>query len=421
MPQGYGLKGCGDTVLRFEQEAMLFTWSPLDLVAPPSGSIRFEPQGEHWAGIMVLRAGTESPSHLLGVQVVGTSGFARRGWTATGGITFYESPLVMEQVTVSEGNAEDALNVVRGTVTISDSLFCSLASDAFDGDSASVVISDSTFRDIRGDAIDVSASDALVQNVDLLRVRDKGISAGEASTVLVRDARLREIAIGIASKDLSHVAVTQCTFQQATIAGLAAYVKKPEYGTARIEADNITFADDSPRALAQVGSSIRLGGKAMLPQELDVDELYVRLEALSDLSPVSYALGPSLRLTGYHFYPRSVQPGDRVYLLLRWAIAEPVHQDYSVFAHLLDPANERVAQNDGMPRDNSFPTSRWVAGQIVEELRPLTVPEDAGPGDYAFYVGMYDYTSGVRLPVTQDGVSSSDAAIWLPSRLQVLR
>lgn len=369
---------------------------------------------------MVLRAGTESPSHLSGVQVVGTSGFARRGWTATGGITFYESPLVMEQVTVSEGNAEDGLNVVRGTVIISDSMFCNLASDAFDGDSALVTIDDSVFCDIRGDAIDVSAGDAHVSAVELRRVRDKGISAGEASTVQVQNALIHDVAIGIASKDLSQVTASQCTIQQATIAGLAAFVKKKEHGTARIQATGITLADGSPRAIAQLGSSISLNGEQVLPQDLDVDELYVQLEALSNLAPLHYGLGTSLRLVGYHFCPQEVQPGERVYLLLRWQADEPVTVDYSVFAHLLDPNRERIAQNDGMPRDNTSPTSRWQAGQVVEELRPITLPDNAQPGDYTFYLRMYDYVTSERLTISQDGVQSPESAVRLPATLQVL-
>ena len=78
------------------------------------------------------------------------------------------------------------------------------------------------------------------------------------------------------SKDLSHVTLENATIVGARIAGLAAYIKKPNYGPAAITASQITFVDVSSEryTLVQTGSWIDLEGTRIWGVDIDVDALY---------------------------------------------------------------------------------------------------------------------------------------------------
>ena len=79
---------------------------------------------------------------------------------------------------------------------------------------------------------------------------------------------------GAASKDGSRLELFDSTVSRVRFTGLAAYIKKPEYGSARIEARNITFSQVDSQALAQTGSEVTIDGVPVTPREVDVDQLY---------------------------------------------------------------------------------------------------------------------------------------------------
>jgi hypothetical protein len=47
-----------------------------------------------------------------------------------------------------------------------------------------------------------------------------------------------------------------------------------------------------------------------------------------------------------------------------------------------------IAQSDGMPRNNLYPTGQWVAGEVVADQVILNL-EDVPPGTYQLVVGLY--------------------------------
>ena len=55
---------------------------------------------------------------------------------------------------------------------------------------------------------------------------------------------------------------------------MMAYIKKPEFGSASIEANNISFLGSAPETRLQNGSSIILDGKNLIEESIDVNQLY---------------------------------------------------------------------------------------------------------------------------------------------------
>ena len=78
---------------------------------------------------------------------------------------------------------------------------------------------------------------------------------------------------------------------------------------------------------------------------------------------------------------------------------------YTAFVHLLDPAGQLVAQSDRPPLDGFYPTDAWLPGYPVRDRYALALPPDLAPGTYRLVAGLYDPTTGQRLPVV-DGADA---------------
>ncbi len=134
----------------------------------------------------------------------------------------------------------------------------------------------------------------------------------------------------------------------------------------------------------------------LLPPELPV-QLRARAFTVPPLShPQGAAFGGLIRLHGYDL----LQERDRLTLTLWWQAEEAPGRDYKRFVHLFDPATEQVpVQDDAMPRAWTYPTSQWVAGEVVSET--VTLPlSGLAAGEYRLAVGWYDPDTVTRLPAT---------------------
>ena len=127
-------------------------------------------------------------------------------------------------------------------------------------------------------------------------------------------------------------------------------------------------------------------------------------------NPLEANFGDQAVLAGYTLDRRVVQPGETVRLRLYWRALVPMETDYRIFAHVLGVENQVWANSDSYPAGGSAPTSQWEPGQIVEDVRDLTIGLTTPPDFYDIEVGMYVPGQG-RLPViAEDGH-------WLDKRL----
>ena len=112
-----------------------------------------------------------------------------------------------------------------------------------------------------------------------------------------------------------------------------------------------------------------------------------------------------LRLVGYNLAPYKVMQGNEIRLDLYWQTVSKMNKNYEVFVHLLD-SNEQVrGQTDVQPLQGAYPTVLWRPGEIVPDQYKIKVGPRAIPGKYTFEVGLYQKTTGQRLPVIVDAES----------------
>ena len=81
-----------------------------------------------------------------------------------------------------------------------------------------------------------------------------------------------------------------------------------------------------------------------------------------------------------------------------WAGISPLSLFLWVFVFLqLWQADEQIAGFDGPPVGGNYPTSLWSPGEVVEDVHLLDIA-DVPPGEYDLRIGLYNPTSGERLP-----------------------
>ena len=146
-------------------------------------------------------------------------------------------------------------------------------SDAFDADFATGIVKNCSFTQVAGDAIDTSGSQIQVIDTTIQDIKDKALSFGERSKATVRNMQILRCGTGIAVKDSSRLEVSQVKFTDIQHAVLMAYIKKNEFGSAQIYAENIEIIGNN-NIISQTKNTIVVDEKTMETQDIDIDKIY---------------------------------------------------------------------------------------------------------------------------------------------------
>ena len=175
----------------------------------------------------------------------------------------------------SNSYAEDALNIVSSDFSIDRCDFFNHESDGFDGDFVSGEIADSQFCEIKGDAVDFSGSEVNIRGLVVEDVVDKGVSAGEDTFLVISNSRFENVGYGLVSKDSSEINSNYTQIVNAKVAGLAAYIKKPNFKPAIIYAQDTSFVNlIAVDFLSQDGSRIFSDGLLIPSTSFSSKSLY---------------------------------------------------------------------------------------------------------------------------------------------------
>jgi hypothetical protein len=145
------------------------------------------------------------------------------------------------------------------------------------------------------------------------------------------------------------------------------------------------------------------------------------VEELEIAHPQRADLGSEVRFLGYNLSGTRFQPGDTMRLVLFWQALAGIDRDYTVFTHLIDHEGVIWGQKDSWPVDDSYPTSQWAQGDVIEDPHEIVISPDTPSGDYRLEVGMYLLETRERLPVTDETGLPPGNRILLSSTVQVVR
>lgn len=262
LPPGHVVHGGPGVTLDLAPQASLVSFSPLALEGSEEQPIRVR----GGAGLVVLAAGR--PSRLRHVWFERPSAPRRPGWAITGAVTFYESPAELEECRFLDADAEDALNVIRGEVALRGNVFSGSRSDAVDLDFCDGVVADCTFASCGNDGLDISGGRVRLERVAVRGAGDKGVSCGEGARVDGEGIEVERARIGVASKDLSEVALYDVRVSGCAWA-FAAYRKKPEFGPGALRVSGSAVEGTGERYLLEWRSTLVIDGRPCDPNTRD--------------------------------------------------------------------------------------------------------------------------------------------------------
>ncbi len=149
---------------------------------------------------------------------------------------------------------------------------------------------------------------------------------------------------------------------------------------------------------------------AYMYKDYPCDWCVFRIAPQADFEPVfEVELNQAIKFLGYQVVDPEVSPGETVSIWLYWQSLSPLKQNYTIFAHLIGPGGLQ-GQLDRQPLNMLWPTSRWFPRGIVADRFDIPLAENAPPGPYQIYLGMYDLETGQRLPLLKHGQPMPDNA-----------
>ena len=116
-------------------------------------------------------------------------------------------------------------------------------------------------------------------------------------------------------------------------------------------------------------------------------------DGTSAILPLSF--GRRMTLLGYERLQHSIVPGGFLTLLTYWRVELPNSTPLRAFVHLLGESDAPVAQHDRL----GSPPRGWTAGDLIIQKHIIPIPIDLPDGRYRVQTGLYDPSTGDRLPV----------------------
>lgn len=138
-----------------------------------------------------------------------------------------------------------------------------------------------------------------------------------------------------------------------------------------------------------------------------------REAAIARANPVDARFGEHINLLGFEAQDSAVA-GAELEVKLYWGAQLLPEDDYIVFVHLLDDANQSIASHDGPPMEGRYPTRAWFPGDVVPDSHRLLLDPATPAGTYRLLVGLYQWPSLERLQVWDgDGVEQANRSLFL--------
>lgn len=257
LPQGFTVRCEGSQEIDLRDGASLISYSPWDMVLPEGETLKIHSQDNTGEGVALLDA--RGQSQLQGVSFENLSNPSVPGWSLTGAVTFYKSPVVLTGCHFSGNRCEDALNIFDAPFTLDRVTMEDTFADGFDADFSDGKILSSVFKGTGNDSIDVSGGTVSISGCKITNAGDKGISAGENSHLDVRESQVFGAYIGLASKDTSTLRAAQTSLHGCK-SYFAAYQKKPEFGPGNLVLVDISTGPDKKAYVLEEGSSAKVDG-----------------------------------------------------------------------------------------------------------------------------------------------------------------
>ena len=146
------------------------------------------------------------------------------------------------------------------------------------------------------------------------------------------------------------------------------------------------------------------------PQEaVHIGNVKISPQRWPELSETVLAsVGNDVQITAVSLTPTTAKPGDLLTIDVTWQVVNPPGIHLTTLVHLAEAGQPPLAVGDNPPRQGSYPTTVWAAGEVIADQYTLLVPPGLENGRYPLWIGLYDSETIVPLPMTVDGVMQQD-------------
>ncbi len=188
------------------------------------------------------------------------------GYTFFAGMNIFNSDVHLQNVSFENSLSEDSLNLIDSKSNINNLSFFNSKSDALDIDGGVLNISKLYCNKIGNDCLDFS--NAIINGDDIFttEVMDKSISIGEKSKVNISNVKINNSEIGLAVKDNSKAILKSVEIKNSKLP-IAVFVKKNEYGPAKLNIENFILKDSEKIYLVDDKSELTINGKQIYGTE----------------------------------------------------------------------------------------------------------------------------------------------------------
>ncbi len=161
-------------------------------------------------------------------------------------------------------------------------------------------------------------------------------------------------------------------------------------------------------------ASVRVTSPARAP---DPDSLEIAQRLQTDLGGEP-RLGGGLRLLGFDPPPDEINAGDQLPLTLYWQATAAPGGDYTARLSLVASDGVTLASERAVPGRADYPTSAWLAGDVVRDGRSFLVPAATPSGNYTLRLDLLDATGeplGPSADLLRVTVSAPQRSFALPA------
>ena len=258
IPPGYLVLASNGVELDIINSALFLSRSPVNFKGSEEQPVLIASSDASGQGFIVMEA--KKPSMLNYVKFFNLSNPAQGGWSTTGAVTFYESPVVIQNTLFANNYTEDALNIIHSNFEINNSIFENTQADAFDADFSHGSIRKTTFFNIGSDAIESSGSVVNVSDVYINKAASRGLNAGLSGQINGSNITIEKAEAAVSSKDSSVIRLQNLSLVDNRV-GFTVFKKKVEYGPASVVVDGIRDNQKVRNYKVEAGSQLLIDGK----------------------------------------------------------------------------------------------------------------------------------------------------------------
>ncbi len=262
-PPNYEIIGSSGIQINLKQNGNIISYSPLKFFGTKANPIIIKSSGGKGGnGIAIINA--KKLSLLRNVNFLNIDSIKNNKMILSGSVTFYESPVEIDNCIFENGLAEDSLNIVRSNFILNNLIFNGAASDALDIDFSDGLISNVYINNSQNDGLDISGSKIKLRNIFIDKANDKALSVGENSELSIDKINIRNSFIGIANKDSSSLKINFANITNSKI-DFSGFQKKFEYDGSNTEIINLNKKYDEFNYLLSKGSTLIINNKTLKP------------------------------------------------------------------------------------------------------------------------------------------------------------